>query len=410
MNILYILHKDPDIFLGGIERHTLDLIRVLSLKELKTYLIFPSASAIVVRDFSKGKIEEVRYKGLFCDDMELQNPVVEKSFSEILRKFSIDIVHFQHLQGLPLSLIEVAKNYGAKVIISLHDYYFWCPNYKLLSPLGNKGLSFCFFEKDDVKCAKCLDLLGKKDISAEKVRKRREYVDRILCISDDIVLFSGCVQDIFYALYNSSGDKTMIIEHGVEAKNDLPPVHRSGSGFNVAYLGAFTYEKGADIFIEIVRRAKSRYPKDKVNFFIIGELGYHLPNDLLRLKGSKSLKVTGAYRPHEVGRLLKGEGIDLIMLLSRWPETYSYTLSEAIINGVPVMASDLGALRERVAKYAVGYLVPYENPVPRILKIIDDFLVHPELLSFFKQRCAIAKRKLPDLDEMVMKYFELYKH
>jgi glycosyltransferase involved in cell wall biosynthesis len=249
----------------------------------------------------------------------VQNPIVEKSFSEILRNFSIDIVHFQHLLGFPLSLIEMTKNYGAKVIISLHDYYFWCPNYKLLSPLGNKGLSFCFFEKDDVKCAKCLNLLRKKDINREKVKKRREYADKLFGMSDAIILFSKYVQDIFHALYNSSSDKTMIIEHGIEAEGGLSPVPQYNNSFNIAYLGAFTYEKGADIFIEIVRKIKSMYLSDKVNFTVIGEIGYPLPDDLLKFKGLTSI---GAYRPHEVGKLLKG--INLVLLLSRWPETYSF--------------------------------------------------------------------------------------
>lgn len=405
MNILFVLHKDPDIFLGGIERHTLDLIKVLSLQGLKTYIIFPSTSAIVVRDFSKRKVEERRYKGLFCNDIDVQNPVVEQSFSEILKNLSIDVVHFQHLLGLPLSLIEVAKREGKKVFVSLHDYYFWCPNYKLLSPLNNSGLSFCFFEKDDVKCARCLNLLGKKDINAEKVRNRRKYIDELLSMSDAIILFSKYVQDIFQSLYNSSSDKIIIIEHGIDVDQGLSPLPQYNNSLNIAYLGAFTYEKGADIFIEIVRKIKSMFFSDKVTFTVLGEIGYPLPSDLLKFKGLTSI---GAYRPHEVGRLLKGKGINLVLLLSRWPETYSYTLSEAMAHGIPMITTDLGALRERLAKYSVGYLVPHENPVPRAIKIIEDFIAYPEVLNYFKQRCVISSKRLPNIVEMATKYIELY--
>jgi glycosyltransferase involved in cell wall biosynthesis len=77
--------------------------------------------------------------------------------------------------------------------------------------------------------------------------------------------------------------------------------------------------------------------------------------------------------------------------------------------GVPVIATDLGALRERIAKYSVGYLVPHENPVPRTVKIIEDFIDYPEVLNYFQQRCAIASKGLPNINEMVMKYVELYK-
>jgi glycosyltransferase involved in cell wall biosynthesis len=406
MNILYVLHKDPDIFLGGIERHTIDLIRALSMKGMKVRLAFASASALVVRSYDEGGVEEKRFKGQFCNDMILHNTLVEKSFIQILKNYSIDIVHFQHILGFPLSLIEAAKHEGAKVIISVHDYFFWCPNYKLLSPLCNDGLSFCYFESDCVKCAKCLNLLGKIEITGEMVSARREYVDSLFDMPDAIVFFSRYVQDVFCSLFNCHSDNNMIIEHGIEIGKDSAQVFHHNHGLNIAYLGAFTYEKGADIFIEIIRGIKSASFSDKVKFSIIGELGHPPPDDLLK---SKELKIIGAYRPHEIGGLLKREGISLILLLSRWPETYSYTLSEAIANGIPVIANDFGALRERVAKYTVGYLVPYENPVSRSIKIINDFLIYPELLNYFRQRCVLVSKEIPKIDDMVKKYISLYR-
>lgn len=406
MNILYVLHKDPEAFFGGVELHTLDLIRAFVHRANKVYLLFPSSSHLTLRAFSGGEDKEGRFKSFFCDDMALKNHVVEKSFSEILESFSIDVVHFQHLLGFPLSLIEVAKSKDIKVIISVHDYFFWCPSYKLLSPLENKGLSFCFFEKDSIKCARCLNLLGKKGIDGETVRKRREYINRLLSISDAIVVPTKYVQDIFYAIYSSLGDKIVVIEHGVKVKESLTDALRRNDSINVAYLGAFTYEKGAEKFIELVRVMNYSSELREVNFYIIGEIGYPLPGDVLKLK---TLKVIGAYRRDELPELLKREGIDVILLLSLWPEAYSYTLSESIMNGVPVIATDLGALRERIAKYSVGYLVPYEDPVPRTVKIINDFLAHPELLAYFRNRCAIAKGQLNSTTEMVGKYAELYR-
>jgi glycosyltransferase involved in cell wall biosynthesis len=405
MNLLYVLHKDPYIFLGGVERHVTDLIRAFSLKGQRIFIMFPSSSHLVVSSVCNGSIEEMRLKGHFCDDMTLHNSVVEKSFGEILQRFSIDIVHFQHLSGYPLSLIEEARRAGARVIISTHDYFFWCPSYKLLSPLCGNRLSFCYFEKDSARCAKCLALLGVKNVDEEKVRKRREYVYELFGMADAIVMPSLYVQDVFCALYPSATHKALMIEHGVKTNGVMVPNDKTSDPLKVAYLGAFTFEKGADMFLDLMRDIKDADLFPKVSFSIIGELGYNIPDDLLQSNG---LKVTGAYRPDELNTILNREGIDIVLLLSRWPETYSYTLSEAIASGIPVIASDLGALRERIARYTVGYLVPAENPVPRTLSVIDDFLTCPELFSFFRQRCAAAARQLPGVDEMVKNYFEIY--
>ena len=48
-------------------------------------------------------------------------------------------------------------------------------------------------------------------------------------------------------------------------------------------------------------------------------------------------------------RRLKEYNIDVICLLSPWPETYSYILSEAWNCNIPVIVSPLGALNERVS-------------------------------------------------------------
>jgi hypothetical protein len=47
------------------------------------------------------------------------------------------------------------------------------------------------------------------------------------------------------------------------------------------------------------------------------------------------------------------------------PETYSYTLSVAMTTGLPIVASDLGALPERLANYPHAVIVPWNAPAGR---------------------------------------------
>lgn len=342
MNILYVLHKDPDISLGGVERHIHDLVRGLLAKGFKIYLLFPSSSCLVVSTITHKGIEKKKIKGFVSDDLYMQNRPVEERFREILRSLSIDIVHFQHLLGLPLSLVEIAKQYGAKVFITIHDYFFWCPNYKLLSPLNGMDMHFCFFEKDYDRCAQCLELLNKKNLNREMLIRRRQYADDMLRISDGLIIPSNYLRDVFCALFHCPDEKYLVIEHGIEGPEDLSPASGFNDGIRVAYLGAFTYEKGAHIFLELVRAMNGPSLSGEVSFYLIGELGYPLPDDFQKCG---NLHIKGAYRPENLNGILKRERIDLILLLSIWPETYSYTLSEAIVNGIPVVASDIGAIR-----------------------------------------------------------------
>jgi glycosyltransferase involved in cell wall biosynthesis len=63
----------------------------------------------------------------------------------------------------------------------------------------------------------------------------------------------------------------------------------------------------------------------------------------------------GAYHRRDLGRLLQQAKIDVVLLPSVGPESFSLALSEVIAAGLPVVASHLGALGERVERLGAGW-------------------------------------------------------
>ena len=59
--------------------------------------------------------------------------------------------------------------------------------------------------------------------------------------------------------------------------------------------------------------------------------------------------------------MLVNYNIDLICILPVWHETFCYTLSEAVMCGIPVVVTDTGAVADRVRKYQYGWVVSVEN-------------------------------------------------
>ena len=45
------------------------------------------------------------------------------------------------------------------------------------------------------------------------------------------------------------------------------------------------------------------------------------------------------------------------MLPNIWPETFSYTSSESILSGYPLLTFNLGAAPERIRRYDCGWIV-----------------------------------------------------
>ena len=209
---------------------------------------------------------------------------------------------------------------------------------------------------------------------------------------------------MFCSLFSIENTRTHVIEHGIDRPTCLiKPV--SQYVLNIAYLGAFTVEKGAQYFLALARKFADSQEATRVNFHIIGELGYPIPGDI---NNHINISVVGSYRPDELNGLLSRGNIDLALFFPIWPETYSYTLSESVMNGIPVIASDIGALRERVSEKSLGLLVPFENPVPYAKNIIEDFLKYPELLEYFRQQCSAYVKDMPDVREMGKQHGEIY--
>jgi glycosyltransferase involved in cell wall biosynthesis len=82
------------------------------------------------------------------------------------------------------------------------------------------------------------------------------------------------------------------------------------------------------------------------------------PALLARLRATGRVRVRGYYRTGSLPHLLRRDRVDLALLPSVVPESFSLVLSECRAAGVPVLAFDLGALGERLRAEGGGLAVP----------------------------------------------------
>lgn len=60
----------------------------------------------------------------------------EKSFKDMLENIKPDVLHIHTLMGLPMSYIEIAHEYGIRLVYTSHDYFGLCPRVNLVSKDG----------------------------------------------------------------------------------------------------------------------------------------------------------------------------------------------------------------------------------------------------------------------------------
>lgn len=167
--------------------------------------------------------------------------------------------------------------------------------------------------------------------------------------------------------------------------------HSEKEKMNVAFIGGISELKGSKIIREIVSRSKL-----PVEWYIFGNIG---DADLLLYENDNLVKI-GKYNQNDIRTLFKLYDIDAVCILSVWPETFSYTLSEVLCAGIPAVVTDIGALSERIKSYQVGKLVGLENAAADILDYLKEMCNDEGKLEEEKKLCkALIMKTVSQMGE-----------
>lgn len=102
--------------------------------------------------------------------------------------------------------------------------------------------------------------------------------------------------------------------------------------------------KGVEIFLELA----SRFPNER--FMLVGDPGNDIPPKILGdAAACRNVELPGRMRPREFLARSK-----LVLVPSQWPEPFGRIAVEAMVNGIPVLASRNGGLRELVGNGPMG--------------------------------------------------------
>ena len=139
----------------------------------------------------------------------------------------------------------------------------------------------------------------------------------------------------------------------------------------------------------------------------LGNLKIHLFGKAMEpIKENSNFIDHGLYKRDELPKLLAENNIKLVCLFSIWPETYSYTMTESIACKVPVISYNFGAIKERISKYNLGWLVPVDATYLDILNKIEEIKANEkEYNSVMK---SIEEYKIKSTKTMANEYSKLY--
>ncbi len=172
-------------------------------------------------------------------------------------------------------------------------------------------------------------------------------------------------------------------------------------GLNAAFLGNFTIPKGSRIFKDLVLGFERQ---SEISWIMFGGVGdyesyFQIKNRVVSI---------GHYARDDLEGLIQKHQVQLFLLLSVWPETYSYTLSEAINLGIPFIATDIGAVGGRARAYQCGLTVPLQSAVQSIAALLNQILDEPGFLNEQREKILKQRNKLRSRATFTSEMAELY--
>jgi len=146
-----------------------------------------------------------------------------------------------------------------------------------------------------------------------------------------------------------------LIRHGIDYKTGT--FQKKDSNFTdesitFGFIGTILKHKGLEILIKAFHKVESKNVKLDIYGGYFHEKQYY--SELLKIsENDKRIRFLGEYNHDELARILSG--MDFVVVPSLWWENSPLTVLTSLAHRVPVIASDIGGLKEFVQNGINGY-------------------------------------------------------
>lgn len=392
-------------------------------------------------------------------------PGAEKAFADVLEEFRPDVVHIQHLMNLSCGLPRMAREFGARVVFTLHDYWLQCARFG--QRVHGDG-SVCH-RIEVPRCAGCLSefkwrqgeterrvsqvaagirrgtgldlgpmlvktanrFRGKGRGGGDAPEDVRGDGDRAETNSPFVAtpafeasvgqreraIRSEVIPHVQRFLSPSRFLRERFVEWGLPAERieyrrigvDLDrfgSVERGPSDRpRIAFLGTLSPLKGPDVLVEAWGRLDPGLrARGRLRLYGPGEHYPGFVRELHRRALEVGAELPGSLDRGDVAKALAE--IDLLVVPSVWYENSPLSILEGRAAGIPLLVSDLGGMAELVREGRDGERFP-AGDAAALAELLGGFLEHPERLAKYAPSLEGIPNVAEDADAVLAVYEEL---
>ncbi len=256
------------------------------------------------------------------------NTETVNAIKEILKHNNIDIAHIHNT--FPLispSIFKILNKNNIKVVQTLHNYRFICPNGLFydgvaVCELCKNGNTFYCIKKKCYKSSLVFSILYAIVVKLNN-RVFKNMIDRYIALTEFTKnKFAECGFD----------NSKITIKYNFIMPKELK---RGEDGGYYLYLGRISHEKGIDFLLEVFADLKEYK-------LIVAGGGDLLEYYKIRYADSKNIVFTGFMSGESKENLIINATAMIVPSICY--ETYSLSLAEAFAYGIPVIGSNFGGI------------------------------------------------------------------
>ena len=288
-----------------------------------------------------------------CDDLLLHFnfPQDQARLVRTLQDLQVAHIHFHHLLGHDPLVSQLPTLLGLAHDFTLHDYHSYCPQISLTDEThrycGEQGIEQCR------QCVRRNPAPGGLGIETWRALHTPLLAKARTVISPSADAGQRLLKHVPLAPLQVVPHARLLVQTPL-CPTPRPKRLEPTQALKIVVLGGLSQIKGADVVEALaLLAAKNNIPLD---IHLLG-FGYRQ----LRTQPKARLTVHGPYADADLPSLLDWLQADVAWFPALWPETYSYTLSACLEQGLPVVAPTLGAFAERLAQRPWSWLCDWQQ-------------------------------------------------
>ena len=443
MKVVIPIHHFPPRYQAGAENYTFGLARWLVRHGHDVHVVCVESigaapgSGVQARADVYAGIPVSRLSIDLADapdafERSIANPAIGEWFADLLARECPDLVHVNSAYLLSVTPIEIAKQRGLPLIVTLHDYWFLCPRTTLVTPAG----AACRVPDDAATCVWCLaterrrfrlpelatrGMLGRLarpllhsplvaralDIAPglRALQQRRARVWQALGQADRVIATTEFQRQLFLRR-GFPAARMQLCRIGLDTVISTHPPRPADAGeLRIAYLAQVTPHKGLHLLIQAVNRL--RVGRRGVRLRVYGDLATS-PSYAQRMRRlaahNPAIQLMGAIENARVGDCFAET--DVLVMPPVSPDTGSLAVLEARAAGRPAVVARVGALPELI-RDGVDGLTFAAGDVDDLTAVLQRLLDDPNLVHELTRQTRPPRHIDDEMAELLPLYEQL---